>query len=277
MKIHHVLFMASLMTMLICPIAMAEPPLSLEDLDAETIRVMAADPELYGFGTTAEFSTISSFEFVSNNSASSIVYHGNGYRRMSNTGTVSYHKAPVGAGTDIPLGALVGGVCVYVYDGVDDGEIKFNFARYELAVNTSGSPDYENLGGTERTGLTWDNGYTSLCSAPLHRITTWDDVDSDGKSGRVAYTINLEINGGGAALRYGGASILWQRQVAAAPATASFNDVGTGHWAFRHVEALADSGISTGCGGGSFCPNANVTRAEMAIFLAKALGLNFVQ
>jgi hypothetical protein len=72
-----------------------------------------------------------------------------------------------------------------------------------------------------------------------------------------------------------GVGIYWQRQVSAAPGTATFNDVGTGHWAFQHVQALAASGITAGCGGGSYCPNANVTRAEMAVFLAKALGLHF--
>jgi hypothetical protein len=67
----------------------------------------------------------------------------------------------------------------------------------------------------------------------------------------------------------------WKRQVSPAPATATFNDVPTGHWAFRFIEALADSGITSGCGGGSFCPDNTLTRAEMAVFLSKALGLHY--
>jgi hypothetical protein len=51
--------------------------------------------------------------------------------------------------------------------------------------------------------------------------------------------------------------------------------VPTGHWAFRFIEALADSGITAGCGGGSFCPDNTLTRAEMAVFLSKALGLHY--
>ena len=33
------------------------------------------------------------------------------------------------------------------------------------------------------------------------------------------------------------------------------------------VAELARRGITSGCGGGNFCPNSNVSRAQMAIFL----------
>ncbi len=36
------------------------------------------------------------------------------------------------------------------------------------------------------------------------------------------------------------------------------------------IEALAAEGITTGCGGGNFCPNNFVTRRQMAVFLLKA-------
>lgn len=39
------------------------------------------------------------------------------------------------------------------------------------------------------------------------------------------------------------------------------------------INALRKSGITTGCGGTNFCPNANVTRGEMAAFLVRALDL----
>jgi len=67
----------------------------------------------------------------------------------------------------------------------------------------------------------------------------------------------------------------WKRQVSPAPATATFNDVPTGHWAFQFIEALADSGITGGCGGGNYCPDSPITRGEMAVFLSAALGLHF--
>ena len=67
----------------------------------------------------------------------------------------------------------------------------------------------------------------------------------------------------------------YQLQVSPAPGFATFNDVPTGHPYFQFIEALARSGITGGCGGGNFCPDNPVTRGQMAVFLAKALGLHF--
>jgi hypothetical protein len=65
-------------------------------------------------------------------------------------------------------------------------------------------------------------------------------------------------------------------QVSPAPSTASFpNDVPTTHPFFKYIEALKASGITGGCAAGSFCPDAPVTRGQMAVFLATALGLHF--
>jgi hypothetical protein len=36
------------------------------------------------------------------------------------------------------------------------------------------------------------------------------------------------------------------------------------------IERLATEGITAGCGGGNYCPNASVTRAQMAVFLLRA-------
>lgn len=57
------------------------------------------------------------------------------------------------------------------------------------------------------------------------------------------------------------------------PATGLFNDVATSHWSARWVEQMAAEGISSGCGGGNFCPNSSVTRAQMAVFLVRTFGL----
>ena len=79
----------------------------------------------------------------------------------------------------------------------------------------------------------------------------------------------------GAQLRTQGAKITYHLQVSPPPSTATFGDVPTPDPAFAFVEALAASGITGGCGGGNFCPTNPVTRRQMAIFLAKALGLSF--
>ncbi|HMV96389.1 MAG TPA: S-layer homology domain-containing protein, partial [Anaerolineales bacterium] len=54
---------------------------------------------------------------------------------------------------------------------------------------------------------------------------------------------------------------------------AVFGDVPAGSFAVDWIEQLAAEGITSGCGGGNYCPNANVTRAEMAVFLVRAFNL----
>ena len=63
--------------------------------------------------------------------------------------------------------------------------------------------------------------------------------------------------------------------VNAAMPPATFADVDTAHPFFQFVEALAASGITGGCGDGNFCPDAPLTRGQMAVFLSTALGLHF--
>jgi hypothetical protein len=72
-----------------------------------------------------------------------------------------------------------------------------------------------------------------------------------------------------------GAYLGYRLQISDPPATPTFTDVPASHPYFRAIEALAASGITGGCGAGNFCPNQNVTRGEMAAFLARALGLHF--
>lgn len=57
--------------------------------------------------------------------------------------------------------------------------------------------------------------------------------------------------------------------------TSRFADVPSDEWWSPHVQRLAKSGITTGCGDGSrFCPTDSVTRAQMATFLVRAFQWN---
>ena len=49
-----------------------------------------------------------------------------------------------------------------------------------------------------------------------------------------------------------------------------FNDVGASDFAASFIEQLAADGITAGCGGGNYCPNATITRDQMAVFLLRA-------
>lgn len=52
---------------------------------------------------------------------------------------------------------------------------------------------------------------------------------------------------------------------------AAFNDVPANHWAHSYVGTLSENGITNGCGDGCYCPEELVTRAEMAVFIERAL------
>jgi len=79
----------------------------------------------------------------------------------------------------------------------------------------------------------------------------------------------------GAATKFNAVRVYYKLQVSPPPLTATFNDVPTTHLFYQYVEALAAAGITAGCGGGNYCPDASVTRGQMAVFLAKALGLHW--
>jgi hypothetical protein len=53
----------------------------------------------------------------------------------------------------------------------------------------------------------------------------------------------------------------------------TFDDIPTEHWAKDFVYALAESGITGGCGDPGFCPDDPVTRGQMAVFIETSLGL----
>jgi hypothetical protein len=73
----------------------------------------------------------------------------------------------------------------------------------------------------------------------------------------------------------GGMIVGYVLQVSPPPGSSDFNDVPTSSPQFAFIEALYHAGITVGCGGGNYCPNSPLTRGQMAVFLAKALGLQW--
>lgn len=52
-----------------------------------------------------------------------------------------------------------------------------------------------------------------------------------------------------------------------------FDDVPADHWAAAWIEALAQQGITAGCGESTYCPDQPVDRAQMAVFLVRTFNL----
>jgi uncharacterized delta-60 repeat protein len=55
--------------------------------------------------------------------------------------------------------------------------------------------------------------------------------------------------------------------------TGVFGDVQPDYWAADWIEQLAEEGITSGCGGGNYCPTTPVTRDQMAVFLVRTFNL----
>jgi len=80
------------------------------------------------------------------------------------------------------------------------------------------------------------------------------------------------------ALKFRAAEVRYKRKISPAPATATFADVPSPHLFYQFIEALAASGITAGCTAPpnpNYCPDAPLTRGQMAVFLSRALGLHW--
>jgi len=218
-------------------------------------------PDYYGTADT-NYHYISAEEFQSTTNER-YYYYSDGFWQAGASNVEVWAMAPL----RLPSGALVDGFTV-IYDDSDAvADLWIDLRRYWV-------------GSFGATGTSIISSFAST-GAPGVR-STWVDLDPDLT---IRYYISATLSTQSYAffldlpytldVRFRGVIVRWKRQVSPAPATATFNDVPTGHWAFRFVEALADSGITAGCGGGSFCPDNTLTRAEMAVFLAKALGLHY--
>ena len=85
--------------------------------------------------------------------------------------------------------------------------------------------------------------------------------------------IVIPIGNAGESLR--SVRIYYHLVVSDPPVKSTFNDVPVDHPFFQYIEALAASGVTGGCGNNNYCPDQALTRGQMAVFLAKALGLYF--
>lgn len=199
-------------------------------------------------------------------------YGGTGYEGPPNAAYGAYWTQ-----LDLPNGASIDYVYAVVYDNDTTGDWYFDFHGYEGAP-FAGSPHYVSFVNGS-TGAADTPGYTAiqLYPSPAVVVHEWADINGDGTQNVVSYNLSLEGTqvSGTNTLRFWGAAVHWTRTISPAPATATFPDVPTNFWAFQSVEALVASGITTGQPDGNFHPTDPVTRAQMATFLARALGLHW--
>ena len=187
-----------------------------------------------------------------------IANYGNGY---------IYGTAVYVAPLELPDGAEIFQVCVYA----NDPDL---FSLAVAAIDRALLPQSGEFSGVNEVAgsnvvADFDTGYGVVCSAPFAYVYRHhDDVVGENQFHQVRVTLNENAG-------LGAVQIHWRRQVSTPPAVASFNDVSVIDPGYKYIEALVASGITTGCGGGNYCPDSPLTRRQMAIFLSKALGLHW--
>ena len=167
----------------------------------------------------------------------------------------------------VPDGAALKQFKFWAHDSSD--ALDLDFAIYEQCEADGPDPGFFTLIAETFTILAIGDyfGFTSLHDFPVNnRLCGYTVRVRFKEPGQVCEPLALQLQK---------MQVSWYRRVSPAPAVASFDDVPASHPFFQFVEALVKSGVTGGCGGGSYCPDAPLTRGQMAVFLSKALGLQW--
>ena len=233
---------------------------------AGTLWASSARPQ--SFGPQDEVLTIGAAEFQARLAGDPYV-DANGY--LYGGGDIDYW-APL----SLPEGAQIEKICLYA----DDSDPSASVAAYVFTAKLvpAGEDPALQIVGFEADS-TSNIGYGHYCSQPFSHTVRGRMNDGDGTPDPVAYYVYALVPAASQnALGFGGVQITWKRQVSPPPATPTFGDLPASDPAFDYVEALVASGITAGCGDGTtYCPDATLTRRQMAVFLAKALGLRWTE
>ena len=194
------------------------------------------------------------------------------------SGGHNFLLASVDAGL-VPNGARIEEVRFYIQD--TNPVIDMNFGGYLCAnwIDSTGQNPGANVCPVEVFSF-GNPGDTVLVASLGNTLRYQSDAGAPGTLDAVSWILFAQFGINGqtvydGSVRLRSVEILFRRQIPVAPLSATFNDVAPADFGFQHIEALAASGITAGCGGGAFCPNGTLTRAQMAVFLAKALGLHW--
>ncbi len=180
---------------------------------------------------------------------------------VTTTDTGGPTVAELGFPFHLPTGALITSITTYYFNNNSSAHPTIRLS----AAATTGVATLVDLSPSSNGG-----GTTSFTAnlVPPHQVDNLSfsyavlaEISSNSGAGLRQTIIKFDVN--------------YMLQVSPAPVTATFGDVPTSSPQFQFVEALVSAGITAGCGGGNYCPNSPLTRGQMAVFLAKALGLNF--
>jgi hypothetical protein len=226
------------------------------------------DPDLFGLQTIYHWIPAAAFN-PERSDTSYITDTTTEYLYRTDIGAFNgWFVAPLG----LEDGSFLQGIRLFFYDNFAQ-DISWGLCKYHS------HPDGTNPGAVcpYAGGSAGTPGYSSELVMVNETVRLYDDVDGDGTKDDVRWIVLVSLPSATDELQFAGVRAFWRRQVSPAPQTATFNDVPTSDAAFAFVEALSASGITAGCGGFPplYCPDAPLTRRQMAVFLAKALGLHW--
>jgi hypothetical protein len=256
MKRSHLL-VVTLLTLLALPVAAQD----VHRVSTAADNSFSASPDTYGTASRT-YIALSAWNFVPLRSADTYEWQANPFGIYATSGFLSnyYH-----AGLQLPAGAIVD----HIEMNVCDTDATGHFNAFILRTNQTGTF------ATLASWLVTTDAETPGCVNRSFTLPTPFTVDNAS----YVYTFEVGITDSttppGISLMLLGARVGYKLQISPDPSTATFTDVPVGHPFHRFVEALVAAGITGGCGGGNYCPDAPVTRGQMAVFLSGALGLHW--
>jgi hypothetical protein len=242
----------SLLTAALASSALAQDPRIAE----------ASRPAPRAYGTTAQtIYNVPASAFVVRDSDIEWDYFSPGYLFSPSTAGETFW-APV----NLPTGAHLTDMVLYFSDTNSVANISASLRIYPGFTDATAS--------VEEIALVSSSGNTgrNMASTTIDHTVANDTIFENGM-----YAVVIITESAGVSLQFKGVDLRWHRQVSPAPSQATFGDVPEDDPAFQFIEALATSEITVGCSASPllFCPDAPLTRRQMAVFLAKALGLHW--
>jgi len=225
------------------------------------VPVVARAQRTRTFGTPSVSHTMQAFAFVGRTAADSAA---SAATADSNSRFCSGVACIFNAAVQLPAGALVTSIELDACDTNPAASVRLVLFKYGALESSTTVLAIVDTGPAATPGCAF---------FPLN-LPTPESIDNENNT----YVAVVSISGtNDSSARFQAVRIFYNLQVSPAPATATFNDVPTSHVFFRFIQALAAAGITSGCSASPplYCPDDPVTRGQMAVFLSRALGLQF--
>lgn len=212
-------------------------------------------PATYGTGTIAAYYSAAAFE---ERDSTSGYQEDSGDKILTVLGG-SFEGGDFAAQINLPAGAFLESVDVFYCDNDAINDMTMFITRYDTVAG-----GYNDLAFFVSSGTP---GCGTASMAP--------GIPETVNNNNFAYNVIVRFAAASLDLSFRGARVYYHLQVSPSPPVPTFNDVPATDFGYQYIEALAASAITGGCGGGNYCPDSPVTRRQMGIFIAKALGLHW--